>query len=226
MELLELAGSDVPAEWELRYSLKCTYEAIGIVIALRAFQPHGSSWRSLSRRLEGWRCGRTVDRRSRHDGLLRRRCLNRVVGLGSRRSAGAHFLFHLAFASRGRHMPWTVAEGHGNRSNQASARTASDHTLSYGGAIMKTTRGCSRRTTPKEQRKPKELARCLNLQCVPAVDQVRGDKAEHTLPPDIPSDAWFGWLRTRLEAEFQPASASLWPSEWAINLQPPPEGAG
>lgn len=57
-----------------------------------------------------------------------------------------------------------------------------------------------------------------------AVDQVRGDKAEHTLLPDIPSDAWNGWLRTRLEAEFQPASASLWPSEWAIILQPPPEG--
>jgi hypothetical protein len=78
----------------------------------------------------------------------------------------------------------------------------------------------------KRTEKAKGASKVFNLQCVPAVDQVRGNKAEHTLPPDIPSDAWFGWLRTRLEAEFQPASASLWPSEWAINLQPPPEGGG
>ena len=64
------------------------------------------------------------------------------------------------------------------------------------------------------------------MRCVPQSIRYVGTRQSTTLLPDIPSVARFGWLRTRLEAEFQPASASLWPSEWAIILQPPPEGGG
>ena len=163
---------------------ECTYEAIGIVVAERAFEPQYPSWRSFPRRLKRRRCSRAVNRRSRHDGLLRRRCLIRVAGLGPRRGAGARFFFHFAFASCRRHMPWMLAEGWSNGSSLASARTGSDYAVSCGGATMKTMRGCSRRAMPKAQRKQKKLARCPVLQCVLQSIRYVGTRQSNTLLPD------------------------------------------